>query len=56
MKLLATIFRDKNVNPQGKTIHREAVRGIIFCDGKLLMVYSSVNGDYIFPGGGVDVG
>lgn len=31
--------------------YREAVRGIIFRDNKLLMVHSN-NGDYKFPGGG----
>ena len=56
MKLLKTIYREDNVNLQGKTFLREAVRGIIFSEGKLLMVYSSVNGDYKFPGGGVEAG
>ena len=64
MKLLTTICRDKNVNREGKTFLREAVRGIIFRAltpipsgrGELLMIYSSVNGDYKFPGGGVDAG
>lgn len=37
-------------------IFREAVRGIIKHENKLLMVYSSKDGDYKFPGGGVDVG
>ena len=56
MKLLTTIFRQENINLQGKTFLREAVRGIIFREGKLLMIYSPVNGDYKFPGGGVDAG
>lgn len=56
MKLLKTFYHDKNINLESKTFYREAVRGIIFRDGKLLMVYSTVNGDYKFPGGGVDVG
>ena len=56
MKLLTTIYRNENVNPEGKTILREAVRGVIFREGKLLMVYSTVNRDYKFPGGGVDAG
>ncbi len=37
-------------------IFREAVRGIIKHENKLLMVYSSKNGEYKFPGGGVDAG
>ena len=54
MKLLKTIYHDKNINLEGKTFHREAVRGIIFRDEKLLMVYSPVYGDYKFPGGGMN--
>ena len=56
MELLGTIYRDEKANPEGKTILREAVRGVIFREGKLLMVYSTVNGDYKFPGGGIDAG
>ena len=56
MKLLTTIYRQENVNIDGKTIFREAVRGIVFRDDKLLMIYSSVNGDYKFPGGGFEAG
>lgn len=37
-------------------IFREAVRGIIKHESRLLMVHSSKDGDYKFPGGGVDVG
>lgn len=54
MPILTEIFRDKNVDIHGKTIHREAVRAIIFQGTNLLMVYSPVNGDYKFPGGGVE--
>jgi 8-oxo-dGTP pyrophosphatase MutT (NUDIX family) len=35
---------------------RHAVRAIIVKDGKLLMVYSTVNRDYKFPGGGIKNG
>lgn len=54
MKLLSTIYRNKGANPEGKTLQREAVRGIIFRDGKLLLIHSTVNGDYKFPGGGIE--
>ncbi len=65
MKLLTTIYRHKNVNIEGKTFFREAVRGIIFrntpprtaagaLSKELLMIYSPVNGDYKFPGGGIE--
>lgn len=56
MKLLREIFHQDNLNTEGKTIHREAVRGIIIKEGQLLMIYSPKNGDYKFPGGGVDQG
>ena len=45
-----------DLNMKGKTMHREAVRGIIRDDSMLLMVYSEVNGDYKFPGGGIQDG
>ena len=66
MQLLTTIHRQANINIEGKTIRREAVRGIIFragthrasptARGELLMIYSAVNGDYKFPGGGIEAG
>ena len=69
MKLLTTLFRDENVNIEGKTFLREAVRGIIFrastttpprtaagASKELLMIYSPINGDYKFPGGGIEAG
>ncbi len=56
MRLLKEIYRKSDINLLGKTIYREAVRGIIKKNDKLLMVYSSKDGDYKFPGGGVDAG
>jgi 8-oxo-dGTP diphosphatase len=66
MNLLTTIYRQENVNIEGKTFLREAVRGIIFhaltptaagaSQKELLMIYSPVNGDYKFPGGGIEAG
>jgi 8-oxo-dGTP pyrophosphatase MutT (NUDIX family) len=56
LRLLKEIYRKNNINLLGKMIFREAVRGIIKHENKLLMVYSSKDGDYKFPGGGVDVG
>ena len=52
MKILAEIHRRKGINLLGKTIHRIAVRGVILRGQNLLMVHSSVVGDYKFPGGG----
>jgi len=56
MKLLAEIFRDEGVNKEGKAVTRKAVRGIIVDQQKLLMIFSQKNGDYKFPGGGVNDG
>ena len=53
MKLLTEIYRDKNVNKDGKAVTRNAVRGIIFDQNNLLMIFSEKKGDYKFPGGGV---
>lgn len=55
MQLLGEIFR-REVDITGKTLHRNAVRGIIVQNIQLLMIYSPKNGDYKFPGGGVDRG
>ncbi|MFP4478929.1 MAG: NUDIX domain-containing protein [Candidatus Izemoplasmatales bacterium] len=38
----------------GKKLYRRASRGIIIKDDLILMVYSKVNKDYKFPGGGVE--
>ncbi len=56
MPLLTEIHRSEGVNVNGKTILREAVRAVILDEHKLLLVYSPVNGDYKFPGGGVNSG
>jgi ADP-ribose pyrophosphatase YjhB (NUDIX family) len=56
MKLLKEIVRKQGINFGGKAIYREAVRGVIIKNKTLLMVYSSKDGDYKFPGGGVDIG
>lgn len=56
MRLLKEIFRKDNLNLSGRAISREAVRGIIRQENRLLMVHSSKDGDYKFPGGGVDAG
>ncbi len=56
MKLLKEIIRKQGINFDGKTVYREAVRGVIIRNKTLLMVYSSKDGDYKFPGGGVDIG
>ncbi len=54
MKLLKEIVHNRNLNIEGNTIYREAVRAIIVKKNKILMIYSRNNGDYKFPGGGGD--
>jgi len=54
MQILTEIFRNPGVDIHGKTDHRAAVRAVVIRERELLMVYSPVNGDYKFPGGGVE--
>ncbi len=53
MRTLAEIDRHPLVPHDGKLICREAVRAIILRGNELLLIHSTVNGDYKFPGGGV---
>lgn len=53
MQILTEIFRSQGLNLNGKMDTRFAVRAVIFRGQDLLMIYSPVNGDYKFPGGGV---
>jgi 8-oxo-dGTP pyrophosphatase MutT (NUDIX family) len=53
MQLITQIFHKPNLSLNGKTVTREAVRAIILNGNQVLMVYSRLNGDYKFPGGGV---
>ncbi len=56
LPLLHEFFHLPPERIHGRAIERAAVRAIIWRGGKLLMVYSMVNGDYKFPGGGVQPG
>ena len=56
MKLLKEVLHNEAVHVNGRTISREAVRSIIIDGRNLLMVYSEKNGDYKFPGGGIEHG
>jgi len=53
MQLLKEIFRTEGIPTEGRTLFREAVRGIILNEQDVFMIHSPVNGDYKFPGGGV---
>lgn len=46
---------EKEETGNRKVYHREAVRAVILEEGKIFMVHT-VNGDYKFPGGGVETG
>ena len=56
MKLLTQIFHKPNLLLNSITVTRESVRAIILRGNQVLMVYSLTNGDYKFPGGGVEDG
>lgn len=49
------LFHSENLNLSGSSISRNAVRGVISDNTKLLLIYSPVNGDYKFPGGGIEI-
>ena len=40
----------------GRPVRRTAVRAVIENADRLLMVFSAINGDYKFPGGGIEEG
>ncbi len=56
MELLKEINHKEQLNKKGRLITREAVRGIILDNEKVLMILSTENGDYKFPGGGNEIG
>lgn len=56
MRLLKKMIRNPGINSDGRMIFREAVRGVILKGRTILMIFSSKDGDYKFPGGGVDAG
>jgi 8-oxo-dGTP pyrophosphatase MutT (NUDIX family) len=56
---LAELVCKPGLNLDGEAITRQAVRAIVRdvdIPTSLLMVYSTVNGDYKFPGGGIEPG
>lgn len=48
------IYRRDGLKLSGSYYHRRAARGVLINDSRILLVYSEVNGDYKFPGGGID--
>ncbi len=56
MQALHEIHHIEEIPDEGKFITREAVRAVIPAEDKILMIKSTVNGDYKFPGGGKEPG
>lgn len=54
MRLLFDIGQSPNQPPDPATSFRKAVRAIIIETGQLLMIHSTVNLDFKFPGGGIE--
>lgn len=50
------IWCKDNLKLNGKIHYREAVRAVILEENKVLMLLSTLNGDYKFPGGGIEKG
>lgn len=50
------IYRDGLTSLAQPDIIRHAIRGVVVDAPNILMVFSPVNGDFKFPGGGVEVG
>jgi len=47
------IFHADDIDINGTGAIRNAVRGVISDNSKLLLIHSPINGDYKFPGGGI---
>ena len=50
------IIDDSCLSQNGSSIKKYTVKGIVFQDNKILMLYSQINKDYSFPGGGIEPG
>ncbi|QHQ63525.1 NUDIX domain-containing protein [Anaerocolumna sedimenticola] len=50
------ILDRKNYDKKWDRITRVAIRGIIESDGKIALIHSGKNGEYKFPGGGMEAG
>lgn len=52
----ADLFHQNNLDLHGISVVRQAVRALIFRGNTILLMYSSINGDYKLPGGGIKTG
>ncbi len=56
MMFSKTIFHKNNIDLKSEIIERNAVRAVILKNKEILLVYSDVNDEYKFPGGGIKRG
>lgn len=56
MRLLTQIFHQTGLPLSGRVTTLEAVRAIVLKGKQVLLVYSIINRDYKFPGGGMEEG
>lgn len=58
MKLLAHLVHESlsSIQPEQRVLKREAARGIVLRDDKILLLYTERYDDFSFPGGGIDEG
>ncbi len=54
--MVIEIYCKENLDLNGKIYYREAVRGIVIENSKILLIHSKINGDYKLPGGGIEEG
>ncbi|KFZ30985.1 DNA mismatch repair protein MutT [Pseudidiomarina salinarum] len=54
MRLLADIVHPSLMDLAGEKLYRQAVRGIVMREDKILLLYTGRYDDFSFPGGGVD--
>lgn len=48
------LYHSQSLNLNGKKFYRETVRAVLIKDSRILLIYSPINGDYKFPGGGIE--
>ncbi|MGQ4276988.1 NUDIX hydrolase [Pseudidiomarina sp. E22-M8] len=54
MRLIADLIHPALQDLTGDKLHRQAVRGIVLRDDKILLLYTERYDDFSFPGGGID--
>ena len=54
MKLLKELIHPELCHREGRVLRRQAARGIVLRDDKLLLLFTERYNDFSLPGGGVD--